>query len=92
MCRNCGTNRQLQAAHVLGRAHDEKAAVIYVDPRDVVPLCGPFANGCHEAYDHHRLDLWEKLTDEERERAASILGAPGARRRISGRQAPHMGG
>jgi hypothetical protein len=89
-CRGCGrSDRKIDCAHVLGRAYDELVGMVRrVDPRDIVPLCGPVTNPdtCHARYDAHRLDLYPFLTQEERERALELAGSEGvALRRIRGR-------
>lgn len=88
-CRNCGRNGYLDAAHILGRVFDEKVgSTRHVDQRDVIGLC----RRCHFNYDAHRLDLWDKLTGEEQQRAIRVAGSSGAaRRRISGRAALDVG-
>lgn len=85
-CRVCGRNSELERAHVLGRALDEKlGAGRRVDPDLVVWLCGPFPSGCHGDFDLRSLDLMPYLTDRERDAAFRLLGEGPARRSISGR-------
>jgi len=86
-CRVCGiANPEL--AHVIGRARDKPKRphmkTLWVNPDAVVPLCGPFPEGCHGAYDRHELDLLPYLTRQEQARA--VLDAGGlelARRRLA---------
>lgn len=96
-CRGCGlqpsalaaNGRRLEAAHILGRAFDRNRAdgVRVVDPDSVVPLCGPptTTGTCHERYDAHALDLWDRLTEDERAWAVERVGQGQALRRIRGR-------
>lgn len=85
-CRFCGRNSDLEAAHVLGRVYDELVgAVRYVNPLDVVPLCGPYPAGCHGAQHRHEIDIWPRLTTDERERAIGLAGRGEAERHIRGR-------
>ncbi len=78
-CRVCGSDLHVEAAHVMGRAHDEPASpgspVLFVRPERIVPLCGPFPDGCHGEYDGKRLDLLPYLKAEEQ--AQAVLDAGG---------------
>jgi len=77
-CRVCGSGSNVEAAHVMGRKHDEPvhpgSSVLYVDPNRIVPLCGPFPDGHHGEYDHKRLDLLSYLTLEEQVQAVADAG------------------
>jgi len=83
-CRICKrSDRKLEAAHVLGRQHDEpkvnKATgetlkELYVDPNRIVPLCGPFPEGCHGDVDYNRVNLVHHLTIEEQVQAVRDAG------------------
>jgi hypothetical protein len=74
-CRICKrSDCPLEAAHVLGREHDEPKVSkatgeilkeLYVHPARIVPLCGPFPEGCHGDVDYHRVNLLHHLTIEE---------------------------
>lgn len=78
VCRNCGTTQALECAHIIGRVHDEPKAegsrTLYVKPERIVPLCGPFPDGCHGDFDQHRIDLISKLTVEEQAQAVFDAG------------------
>lgn len=87
-CRICKrSNVKLEAAHVLGREHDEPkvsvgsdgesfiaSKVLYVHPDRIVPLCGPFPDGCHGDVDHNRVNLVHHLTIEEQVQAVRDAG------------------
>lgn len=83
-CRICKTSdRKLEAAHVLGRQHDEpkvnKATgeilkELYVHPDRIVPLCGPFPEGCHGDVDYNRVNLVHNLTIDEQVQAVKDAG------------------
>lgn len=86
-CRVCGATTYLEAAHIMGRKHDEPvhpgSRVLYVDPNRIVVLCGPFPDGCHGEYDHKRLDLLSYLRPEEQTQAVEDAGGiEQARRRL----------
>ena len=85
-CRICGrTDRRLELAHTIGRAHDKRVGkTLVVDPDLVVLLCGPYPEGCHGETQRGERDLWPHLTDQERAAAVERLGAY-ARRAVSGR-------
>lgn len=76
-CRVCHTGSGLEAAHTIGRKHDDKSGI--VNPLDIVPLCREH----HLQYDGRRLDLLPYLTYEEQARAVSHVGLVGAYRRLS---------
>lgn len=89
VCRRClrpeGSGRKLEAAHIIGRRHDEPrvegstAKVLYVHPDSVIPLC----RDCHTAYDAHRIGILPFLTREEQARAVLDAGSiESARRRL----------
>lgn len=46
---------------------------------DIVVLCGPATETgtCHQLYDAHRLDIWDLLTDAQKERAKKNAGTLG---------------
>lgn len=82
-CRICKrTDRKLEAAHVLGREHDEPKIgaggkplkELYVDPDRILPLCGPFPEGCHGDVDHNRVNLVHHLTIAEQVQAVKDAG------------------
>lgn len=86
-CLVCGTPERVELAHVSGRKFDrpkkQGQKTLWVNPDDVVPLCGPFPEGCHGNYDHYRLDLLPYLTVAEQVRAVECLGGiEAARRRL----------
>jgi hypothetical protein len=73
----------LEAAHILGREHDEPKVSkrtgeilkeLYVHPDRIVPLCGPFPAGCHGDVDHNRVNLVHHLTIEEQVQAVKDAG------------------
>lgn len=88
-CRVCGDTWNLEAAHIIGRVHDQPKLVaraggihrsdtLYVHQNSVVPLCGPKPSGwpgCHQKYDSHSLDLLPYLTTEEQVRAVADCGS-----------------
>lgn len=43
-CVACGTRKNVQADHMMPRSQQGAS-----DPRNGLPLCGPFGNGCHDA-------------------------------------------
>ncbi|HEY6731941.1 MAG TPA: hypothetical protein VI039_13075 [Solirubrobacterales bacterium] len=84
-CRVCKTSdRKLEAAHTMGRQHDEPKVnqrtgeilkELYVHPDRVVPLCGPFPEGCHGDFDErHAINLLHYLTLEEQVQAVKDAG------------------
>jgi hypothetical protein len=82
-CRVCKrTDRKLEAAHILGREHDEPKTgangqplkeLIVVKDR-IIPACGPFPEGCHGDVDMRRISLLPFLTLEEQLQAVSDAG------------------
>lgn len=91
-CRVCGSERGLEAAHVIGRRHDpviqgpRGGEYRYVHPDSVVPLCGgSVLNTCHPDYDARKLDLLPYLHLHEQVRAVEDAGGIlSALKRISG--------
>lgn len=82
-CRICKrSDVPLEAAHVLGREHDEpkigvgggQLKVLYVRPDRVFPACGPFPNGCHGDAEYRRINVLPFLTIEEQVRAVLDAG------------------
>ena len=78
-CIVCGTPDNVELGHVTGRAHDRPrtpgSKTVYVEPESVVPICGPFPEGCHGAYDRHELDIVQYLETPEMVRAVEDLGS-----------------
>lgn len=77
-CRICkkpaAFGRPLEAAHVLGREHDEPRISpitgeplkeLYVHPNRTFPACGPFPNGCHGDAEYRRINVLPYLSLEE---------------------------
>ena len=87
-CRVCGSDRNVQAAHVIGRRHDRMGpdGRIFVDPLEIVPLCLE----CHDRYDGRahgeRLDLLPYLTLLEQAAAVALVGLEVARKRLTGKR------
>jgi hypothetical protein len=87
-CRICKrTDRKLEAAHVLGREHDEPkspgSATLYVHPDRIFPACGPFPDGCHGDVDHRRISSLPYLTlDEQLQAVRDAGGIAQARMRL----------
>lgn len=81
-CRVCGSQEQLEAAHILGRSHDaytlgrlKRSKTWHVEPLRIVPLCGTFSNNeCHRLVDEHKLDLLPYLELEEEVTAVRDAG------------------
>lgn len=82
-CRICKrTDRKLDAAHVLGREHDEPKVgeggrilqTLYVHPDRIIPACGPFPEGCHGDIDMRRINLLPHLTLNEQIQAVRDAG------------------
>lgn len=91
-CRLCPEVYALQAAHTVGRKHDQAVILedgtwaIFVDPADVIPLCAR----CHHDYDHRKVGVLEVLSLEEQAAAVSHIGVVRALQRLSGqRVVPH---
>jgi hypothetical protein len=75
ICRLCAeANPYVEAAHVIGRAHDrpkhEGTQTLWVNPDAVIPLCRPH----HRAFDAHEIDVLSVLTLEEQLRAVEDAG------------------
>lgn len=92
-CRVCGRNRRqlaaaglrLEAAHTAGREHDEVVdGAIWVNPADIVPLCGPATSSgtCHGKDHGHEIDLGAYLTKLEQARVVFHLGFGLAEKRL----------
>jgi hypothetical protein len=83
-CRICKrTDRKLDAAHVLGREHDEPKVSrstgeilkeLYVDPDRIFPACGPFPDNCHGDVDFNRINYLQVLTLPEQIKAVEDAG------------------
>jgi len=96
-CRICGRTEGLEAAHIMGRSHDEPKLgkdgwplkELYVDPDRICPLCAAWSGygqgkWCHEMVDAHELDLLPFLTTSEQVRAVADAGSiETARRRLA---------
>lgn len=90
-CRACGATDFVDACHIVPRRFDEETTgprggkYLYVDPRNVIALCGAFSEQNHHAmFDSHDLDLLEVITEEEFEYAVGVLGYERALKRVSG--------
>jgi hypothetical protein len=86
-CRVCGAI-EVEKAHILGRKYDQPISpdsrTLLVLPDRIVPLCGEWANRCHQRYDAHELDLLPYLTAAEQAQAILDAGSIGlALKRIS---------
>lgn len=81
---------KFELAHVIGQKCDLKdvsicevdghsVRVAVVKPDRVVNLCGPQVNTgtCHNLYDSHRLDIWDFLTQAEKDQAIADAGGIG---------------
>lgn len=82
-CRICKrSDCKLDAAHVLGREHDEPKVdgdgrplkELLVHPDRVFPACGPFPNGCHGDVDMKRVNYLPYLTLPEQLKAVEDCG------------------
>src|SRR3954465_8616183 len=96
-CRVCrrtpGPGLRLEAAHTIGRSHDQfsdSRGLVVVHPDDVVPLCiRGGGSGCHTRYDNRDLDLLPYLTEPEQAAAVLHVGIVSAYRRLtSNRESP----
>ena len=78
VCIVCGSPN-VELAHVTKRVFDKPrtpgSKTVYVEPESVVPLCGPFPEGCHGAYDAHELDIVSYLETPEQVRAVEDYGS-----------------
>lgn len=79
-CRVCGSQWQVERAHVIGREHDSKAPVRIagwrpgvVAPDRIVPLCRDCHQGPHGQH-AKRLDLLPYLTRNEETQAVADVG------------------
>lgn len=79
-CRVCGAI-EVEKAHILGRKYDQPISpgskTLLVLPDRIVPLCGEWANRCHQRYDAHELDLLPYLTTAEQAQAILDAGSIG---------------
>lgn len=84
VCRASSQEKKVDAAHTLGRRHDQAGedGVIVVRAVDTVPMCRP----CHGDFDAHRLDLVPHLTHAEMAAAVGHVGIVSALRRLQGRR------
>jgi len=82
-CRICKrTDLPLEAAHALGREHDEPklgkdgwpTKELYVHPDRIIPACGPFPAGCHGDVDHNRVNYLQYLSLAEQIKAVEDAG------------------
>lgn len=79
-CRICGARVEfLECAHILGRKFDrpisEGSKTLLVLPDRIVPLCNQLADGHHQSYDAHELDLLPYLTTAEQAQAVLDAGS-----------------
>jgi len=78
ICEKTSDEVKLEAAHVLGREHDEPrtpgSKVLFVNPLRIIPACGPFPAGCHGDIDHNRINLVHYLTLDEQIQAVKDAG------------------
>lgn len=79
-CRVCGAEGQTERAHVSGRRFDEPKPgrkTPWVNPLDVVPLCGPATDSasCHFRFDAGILDLMPYLTAAEQVKCVENFGS-----------------
>lgn len=79
-CRVCDKRIDLEKCHISGRKYDQPRfdqKQLYVDPRDIVILCGPSTDSrsCHNRFDSGQIDLQEHLTTEEQARCVEVLGS-----------------
>lgn len=90
VCRNCGTTEHLECAHIIGRDRDfycpleygedaglriVAAPTLEVHPDRIIPLCGPFPQGCHGAEHRHEIDTLPLL--HLREQIQAVVDAGG---------------
>lgn len=87
-CRICkrppAPGRPIEAAHVLGREHDEPMVsrstgeilrVLYVAPDRIFPACGPSPSGCHGMAERKEINVLPYLTLEEELQAIRDAGS-----------------
>lgn len=88
-CLICGIQGRTTRAHVSGRRFDRPRPgrkTLWVNPLDVVPLCGPVGDSqaCHTQVDAGELDLLPHLDLERQVRAVEVMGGiEAARRRLA---------
>lgn len=95
MCRRCGGVVDVQAAHTIGRVHDQNEPLYFrpwkpytVAPERVIPLC----RGCHEAFDGGRISIEALLNVDEAAQAVADAGSiEGARVRLTPRRLREVG-
>ena len=80
-CRRCRNTRNVEAAHIIPRSrvgppHGD-------DPRNIVPLCGPFPGGCHGKQERGEFELLPLLTRDEQAYAVELVGLGEAWRRLT---------
>lgn len=83
VCRVCGSNVEVQAAHIIERSRDKfhldgspRDGVWVVEAVRIVPLCGPFSPlHCHVDFDSHAIDILQVLTLEEQVQAVRDAGS-----------------
>lgn len=85
-CRICkcseASDRPLEAAHVLGREHDEPKLgedgwplkERYVDPDRIFPACGPSPGGCHGEAERKEINVLSVLSLSEQVKAVEDAG------------------
>lgn len=87
-CLLCGMQGRTERAHVMGRKFDrpkEGQKTRWVNPLDIVPLCGPAGDSqsCHYRYDHGQAGILHKLDFARQLRAVELAGSIElARRRL----------
>jgi hypothetical protein len=88
-CLVCGLEGRTERAHITPRARDEKRGKVrYVNPLDIVPLCGPSgdSHSCHHRFDAGEIDLLPYLSPEQQTRAVERMGGiENARMRLAPR-------
>lgn len=91
-CLYCGMEGRTTRAHVSGREHDRPhpdrpgSKTLWVNPLDVVPLCGPVGDSqaCHTRFDAGEIDLLDRLDTDRQVRAVEVMGSiESARRRLA---------
>lgn len=75
-CRVCKRRGRVEAAHTIGRKHDDKSGK--VNPLDIVPLCSP----CHRDYDARRISILAVMTYDEQAAAVAHVGIVRALKRL----------
>lgn len=91
-CLVCGITGRTTRAHISGRKYDQphpdrpESKTLWVNPLDIVPLCGPVGDSksCHTRFDSGDLDLLDYLDPERQLRCVEVLGTiEAARVRLS---------